>query len=84
MKISEVRVKKVQGNGRLKAWVSLTFDDAFRIHGVKVIEGRKGPFVAMPSRKLSTGEYKDTAYPLTQDLREEIQRKVLEEYEKIR
>lgn len=80
MKISEVRIKRAEGKDRFKAWATITFDDSFRIHGLKVIEGRDGLFVAMPSRKLPNGEFVDTAYPLNEDLRRAIQEKVLEEY----
>ncbi len=80
MKISEVKIRKVEGEDMFKAWASITFDDSFRVHGLKVIQGKNGPFVAMPSRKLPNGEFIDTAYPLNQELRELIQERVLEEY----
>ncbi len=80
MKISEVKIRKVEGKERFKAWATITFDDSFRIHGLKVIEGENGLFVAMPSRKLPNGEFIDTAYPLNQELREIIQKKILAEY----
>jgi len=80
VRISEVKVSGDEGKDRVNAWATVTFDDSFRIHGLKIIEGRKGPFVAMPSRKLPNGEFIDTAYPLSQELRDTIQRKVLEEY----
>ena len=83
MRISEVKVKKVEGNEKFKAWATITFDDSFRIHGLKIIEGRNGPFVAMPSRKLPNGDFIDTAYPLNQELREFIQQAVLEEYARV-
>ena len=80
MKISEVNIRKVEGKERFKAWASITFDDSFRVHGLKVIQGKDGLFMAMPSRKLPNGEFIDTAYPLNQELRELIQERVLEEY----
>ncbi|RLE08440.1 hypothetical protein DRZ78_01090 [Candidatus Aerophobetes bacterium] len=80
MEISEVKVRKVEGKNRFKAWATITFDDSFRIHGLKVIEGKDGLFVAMPSRKLPNGEFIDTAYPLNEELRRTIQERVLEEY----
>jgi len=83
LRISEVKVKKVEGNEKFKAWATITFDDSFRIHGLKIIEGRNGPFVAMPSRKLPNGDFIDTAYPLNQELREFIQQAVLEEYAQV-
>ena len=82
MEITEIRVKPVQREGKLKAFVSVTFDDMFVVHDIKVIEGEKGKFVAMPSKKVPTGEYKDIAHPINQEARDMIQRKVLEEYEK--
>lgn len=80
MEISEVKIRKVEGKDKFKAWVTITFDDSFRIHGLKIIEGKNGPFVAMPSRKLPNGEFLDIAYPLNEELREKIQKRVLEEY----
>ncbi len=80
MRISEVKVKRVEGKERFKAWVTVTFDNEFRIHGLKIIQGKDGPFVAMPSRKLPNGEFIDTAYPLNKELREKIQKEVLAEY----
>lgn len=80
MIISEVKVRRVEGKDRFKAWATVTFDDSFRVHGLKIIEGRNGAFVAMPSRRLPNGEFIDTAYPLNQELRETIQEKILEEY----
>lgn len=82
MRISEVKVRRVEGKERFKAWVTLTFDDEFRIHGLKIIQGKDGPFVAMPSRKLPNNEFIDTAYPLSTELREAIQTEVLAEYER--
>jgi len=80
VRISEVKIRRVEGKNRFKAWVTLTFDDEFRIHGLKIIQGKDGPFVAMPSRKLPNGDFIDTAYPLSQKLRETIQKEVLNEY----
>jgi len=80
VEISEVKIRKVEGKDKFKAWVTITFDDSFRIHGLKIIEGKNGPFVAMPSRKLPNGEFLDIAYPLNEELREKIQKRVLEEY----
>ncbi|MFA5478875.1 MAG: septation regulator SpoVG [Candidatus Muiribacteriota bacterium] len=80
MEITDVRIRKVTGEGKLKAYVSITFDDIFVIHDLKIIEGKKGYFVAMPSKKMSNGEFKDTAHPLVTDVREKIQDKVLVKY----
>jgi stage V sporulation protein G len=80
VEITDVRIRKVTGEGKLKAYVSITFDDIFVIHDLKIIEGKKGYFVAMPSKKMSNGEFKDTAHPLVTDVREKIQDKVLVKY----
>ena len=82
MRISEVKIKRVEDKEKFKAWATLTFDDSFRIHGLKIIEGKNGPFVAMPSRKLPNGDFIDTAYPLSQELRESIQQAVLKQYDR--
>ncbi len=66
----------------MKAIVSITFDDAFAVHDIKVVEGDKGLFVAMPSKRMPDGEYKDIAHPISSDVREVIQNAVLREYEK--
>lgn len=80
MKISEVKIRKVEGKDKFKAWATITFDNSFRVHGLKVIEGKNGPFVAMPSRRLPNGEFIDIAYPLNEELRETIQKEILAEY----
>jgi len=82
LRISEIKVKRVEGKERFKAWVTITFDNQFRIHGLKIIKGKDGLFVAMPSRKLPNGEFIDTAYPLDKKLREDIQKEVLAEYKR--
>jgi stage V sporulation protein G len=81
MKITDVRVRKVAKEGKMKAVVSVTIDDEFVVHDIKVIEGEKGLFIAMPSRKASDGEYRDIAHPINSDTREKIQRIILQEYE---
>ncbi len=80
MQISDVRVRKVQGEGKLKAYVTVTFDDCFVVHNIKVIEGRNGTFIAMPSRRTKSGEYKDVAHPITSTFRTDLQRAVLDAY----
>lgn len=80
MVISDIRVKKVQGEGKLKAYVSVTFDECFVVHNMKVIDGKSGVFVAMPSRKTNKGEFKDVAHPINSDFRTELQNAVLEAY----
>ncbi|MEE1000197.1 MAG: septation regulator SpoVG [Treponemataceae bacterium] len=81
MQISEIRIRKIAEEGKLKAYVTITFDGCFVVHNVKIIEGKTGLFIAMPSRKTSTGEYKDVAHPITLDFRTELQEKILAEYE---
>ena len=73
MKITDVRVKKVSKEGKMKAVVSITIDDEFVIHDIKVIEGDKGLFIAMPSKKAADGEYRDIAHPINSDTRARIQ-----------
>ena len=82
MNITDVRVRKVTKEGKMKAVVSITLDDEFVVHDIKVIEGEKGKFIAMPSRKASDGEYRDIAHPINSDTRERIQSMILAEYEK--
>jgi stage V sporulation protein G len=81
MEITDIRVRKVAGEGKLKAYVTVTFDECFVVHNVKIIEGKSGVFIAMPSRKTRTGEYKDVAHPINPDFRSELQKKILEKYE---
>lgn len=81
MKITDVRVRKVAKEGKMKAVVSITIDDEFVVHDIKVIEGEKGLFIAMPSRKASDGEYRDIAHPINSDTREKIQKIILRQYE---
>jgi stage V sporulation protein G len=80
MDITDVRVKKVGNEGKLKAYVSVTFDDSFVVHNLKVINGQSGIFVAMPSRKTTSGEFKDVAHPINSAFREVLQKAVLEAY----
>lgn len=81
MQITDVRVRKVSKEGKMKAVVSITIDNAFVVHDVKVIEGEKGLFIAMPSKKAADGEYRDIAHPINSRTRDEIQRIILEKYE---
>ena len=81
MQITDVRVRKVAKEGKLKAVVSITIDDEFVVHDIKVIEGEKGLFIAMPSRKATDGEYRDIAHPINSNTRERIQSMILEKYE---
>ena len=81
MQITDIRIRKIAKEGKMKAVVSVTFDNAFVVHDIKVIDGEKGLFIAMPSRKASDGEYRDIAHPINSDTRERIQREILEKYE---
>ena len=81
MQITDVRVRKVAKEGKLKAVVSITIDEEFVVHDIKVIEGEKGLFIAMPSKKSADGEYRDIAHPINSRTRERIQNIILEKYE---
>ena len=81
MQITDIRIRKINTEGRMKAVVSVTFDDAFVVHDIKVIEGEKGLFIAMPSRKASDGEYRDIAHPINSGTRDKIQQMILGKYE---
>ncbi len=81
MQITDVRVKKVAKEGKMKAIVSITIDNEFVVHDIKVIEGEKGLFIAMPSKKSLDGEYRDIAHPINSDTRDNIQNIILEKYE---
>ncbi|MBQ6820642.1 MAG: septation regulator SpoVG [Clostridium sp.] len=82
MTITDVRIRKISSDGKMKAIVSVTFDNEFVVHDIKVIEGQNGLFIAMPSRKTPDGEFKDIAHPINTDTREKIQASILEAYEK--
>ena len=80
MDITDIRIRKVTADGKLKAYVTVTFDDCFVVHNVKVIEGKNGAFIAMPSRKTKTGEYKDVAHPINSEFRNRLQDRILDAY----
>ncbi len=82
MNITDVRIRKIATEGKMKAIVSITFNEEFVIHDIKVIEGQNGLFIAMPSRKTPDGEFKDIAHPINSATREKIQKAILDEYEK--
>ena len=82
MTIMDVRVRKIAKEGKMKAIVSVTIDEEFVVHDIKVIEGEKGLFIAMPSRKTTTGEYRDIAHPISSQTREQMQEIILREYQK--
>ena len=81
MQVTDVRVRRVEKEGKMKAIVSITIDNEFVVHDIKVIEGEKGIFIAMPSRKAADGEYRDIAHPINTETRDMIQRIILERYE---
>ncbi len=83
MQLTDVRIRKVLKEGKLKAIVSITFDDVFVVHDIKVVDGDKGLFIAMPSRKSSDGEYRDVAHPINSDTRDEIQKTILAKYQEM-
>lgn len=80
MQITDVRIRKVEKEGKMKAVVSITIENEFVVHDIKVIEGEKGLFIAMPSRKASDGEYRDIAHPINSATREQLQNLILEKY----
>lgn len=82
MQITDVRVRKVSSEGKMKAVVSVTFDNQFVVHDIKVIDGQNGMFIAMPSRRTPDGEFKDIAHPINSETREMIQKAILEEFDK--
>ena len=81
MQITDVRIRKVEKEGKMKAVVSITIDEEFVVHDITVIDGEKGLFIAMPSRKAADGEYRDIAHPINSDTRNKIQQIILEKYE---
>ena len=81
MKSTDVRVRKTTKEGKMRAVVSITLDDEFVIHDIKVIEGERGLFIAMPSKKSADGEYRDIAHPINSATREKLQNMILEAYE---
>jgi stage V sporulation protein G len=83
MIITDVRVRTIGDEGKLKAIVSVTFDDEFVVHDIKVIEGQNGLFIAMPSRKMSEGDFRDIAHPLTSETRNRIKDAIFEKYDAV-
>ena len=82
MQITDIRIRKIEKEGKMKAVVSITIDGEFVVHDIKVIEGENGMFIAMPSRKTAEGEYKDIAHPIKSETRESLQNMILDAYEK--
>lgn len=81
MKVTDVRLRKIESDGRMKALVSITLEEAFVIHDLRVIEGNSGLFVAMPSKRTPDGEFRDIAHPINGEMRQEIQQAVMKVYE---
>ena len=81
MEITDIRIRKVNSDGKMKAVVSVTFDEALVIHDIKVIEGQDKVFIAMPSRKTPDGEFKDIAHPINAQMRETLQKAIIAAYE---
>ena len=80
VQVTDIRIRSVEKEGKMKAVVSLTIDDEFVVHDIKIIEGEKGMFIAMPSRKASDGEYRDIAHPINTATRERLQNMILAKY----
>lgn len=81
MKITDVRVRKLSKEGKMRGIVSVTFNDVFVVHDIKIIEGQNGLFIAMPSRKVAEGEYRDVAHPINQEMRFKLQEEVIKAYD---
>lgn len=81
MNITDVRIRKVEKEGKMKAVVSITIDNEFAVHDIKIIEGEKGLFIAMPSRRNAEGEYRDVAHPINSDVRQHIQQLIMDKYQ---
>ena len=81
MEVTDVRLRRVSAEGKMRAIASITFDDEFVVHDVRIIDGNNGLFVAMPSKRTSDGEFRDIAHPINSKTREKIQKAVLKEYE---
>lgn len=81
MQITDVRIRRIAEEGKMKAVVSITFDDEFVVHDIRIIEGQNGMFVAMPSRRTSDGQFKDIAHPINSETRAKIQSTILQRYQ---
>jgi len=81
LEITDVRIRKISDEGKMKAIVSVTFDNEFVVHDIRIIEGDSGLFIAMPSRKTADGQFKDIAHPLNSSMRAKIQEAVLKSYQ---
>ena len=83
MQITDLRVRKINDEGKMKAVVSITFDDEFVVHDIKIIDGQNGLFIAMPSRKMGEGDFRDIAHPLVSETRNKIKEAIFAEYDKV-
>ena len=83
MNITDVRIRKVADEGKMKAIVSITFDNEFVVHDIKIIDGQNGLFIAMPSRKMNEGDFRDIAHPILSETRNKIKDAIFAEYEKL-
>lgn len=83
MEITDIRIRKMSNEGKMKAIVSVTFNEEFVVHDMKIIDGQNGLFIAMPSKKMANGEFRDVAHPINSDTRQKIQDAVFNEYEKV-
>ncbi|NLY77888.1 MAG: septation regulator SpoVG [Tissierellia bacterium] len=83
MQVTDVRIRKITDEGKMKAIVSVTLDGEFVVHDIKIIDGQNGLFIAMPSRRMSDGEFRDIAHPINAETRKKIQDAIFEEYEKV-
>ena len=81
MNITDIRIRRLEGSGKMKAIVSITIDDEFVLHDIKVVDGEKGLFIAMPSKKTADGEYRDIAHPIKTETRNRIQQMLLDKYQ---
>ncbi|QXM07220.1 septation regulator SpoVG [Crassaminicella indica] len=84
MEVTDVRVRKISDEGKMKAIVSVTFDNEFVVHDIKIIEGQNGLFIAMPSRKIGEGDFRDIAHPINSETRAKLQEHIFNEYEKVK
>ncbi|MBE5939492.1 MAG: septation regulator SpoVG [Lachnospiraceae bacterium] len=82
MEITDIRIKKIDRDGKLRAVASITIDGIFVVHDIKIIEGEKGLFIAMPSKRSADGEYRDVAHPINSDTRRDLQNMILDKYNK--
>lgn len=83
MNITDIKIRKIMEDEKMKAIVSITFENAFVVHDIKIIQGQEGLFIAMPSRKMGNGEFRDIAHPINSEMRNKIQTSIINEYEKI-